>query len=90
MADANEEKKTAPRKRRDIAKTDVVDDLGRQLPHNFDAEEGVLAAILIDVSKEVINACVAMKIREDYFFKPEHRLIYSSLIALYSEGKSIY
>ena len=89
MADANEEKKTAPRKRRDIAKTDVVDDLGRQLPHNFDAEEGVLAAILIDVSKEVINACVAMKIREDYFFKPEHRLIYSSLIALYSEGKSI-
>ena len=89
MPDANEEKKTAPRKRRDIAKTDVVDDLGRQLPHNFDAEEGVLAAILIDVSKEVINACVAMKIREDYFFKPEHRLIYSSLIALYSEGKSI-
>ena len=46
MADADENRKPTTRKRRDATKT--TDELGRQLPHNLDAEEGVIAAILID------------------------------------------
>ncbi|MBP3359200.1 MAG: hypothetical protein J6K91_09855, partial [Opitutales bacterium] len=65
----------APRKTKTSASEGKVE--GRILPHNFDAEEGVLASILIDGTNEVINACIAEKIREDYFFKPQHRLIYS-------------
>ena len=63
--------------------------VGRELPHNLDAEEGVLASILIDGTNEVINACVAEKIREEYFFKPQHRLIYSGVLALFNEGTPI-
>ena len=42
--------------------------LGRDLPHNVDAEEGVLASVLRDTSSDVITACISSKIREDYFF----------------------
>ena len=42
----------------------------RDLPHNVDAEEGVLASIMRDTSSDVITTCISSKIREDYFFKP--------------------
>ncbi len=74
----------APRKTKTSASEGKVE--GRILPHNFDAEEGVLASILIDGTNEVINACIAEKIREDYFFKPQHRLIYSAALALFNDG----
>ncbi len=87
MADADENRKPTTRKRRDATKT--TDELGRQLPHNLDAEEGVIAAILIDGANEVITQCVSLKVRADYFFKPQHRIIYEALLALYSEGANI-
>ena len=88
MSEASEDRKPAGRRRR-AAPSGAVSVSDRQLPHNLDAEEGVLAAILIDGTKEVINACVALKVREDYFFKPQHRAIYSAILALYSEGSNI-
>ncbi len=63
--------------------------LTRELPHNLDAEEGVLASILLDGTNEVINVCVAEKIREDYFFKRQHRIIYAAFLALFNEGRPI-
>lgn len=87
MADADENRKPTTRKRRDTTKT--TDELGRQLPHNLDAEEGVIAAILIDGANEVITQCVSLKVRAEYFFKPQHRIIYEALLALYSEGANI-
>ncbi len=63
--------------------------LARDLPHNLDADEGVLASVLIDGTNEVVNSCVAEKVREDYFFKPQHRLIYSAILALFNEGSPI-
>ena len=88
MSESSEDRKPAGRRRR-AAPSGAVSVSDRQLPHNLDAEEGVLAAILIDGTKEVINACVALKVREDYFFKPQHRAIYSAILALYSEGSNI-
>lgn len=63
--------------------------LGRQLPHNLDAEQGVLASIMLDGTNEVVNACIAMKIRPDYFFKPQHQKIYGAAVALFNEGRGI-
>lgn len=63
--------------------------LGRDLPHNTDAEEGVLASILRDTSSDVITACISSKIREDYFFKPAHRIMYSAMLALYNQKREI-
>ena len=63
--------------------------LGRDLPHNTDAEEGVLASILRDTSSDVITACISSKIREDYFFKPTHRIMYSAMLALYNQKREI-
>lgn len=83
---AEEDRKPARKKR---ATPQSTDELGRELPHNLDAEAGVLASIIIDGTNEVINACVAMKVREEYFYKPQHRIIYSALVALFSEGASI-
>ncbi len=58
-------------------------------PHNLDAEEGVLASIILDGTGEVINACVASKIREEYFFKPEHQIMFSAMLALFNESRPI-
>ncbi len=63
--------------------------LGRDLPHNVDAEEGVLASVLRDTSSDVITACISSKIREDYFFKPAHRIMYSAMLALYNQKREI-
>lgn len=63
--------------------------LGRELPHNIDAEEGVLASIMLDGTNEVLNACIALKIREDYFFKPQHQKLYAAAVAVFNEGRSL-
>lgn len=86
MAESTSEKKSrAPRKSTAGGDYDAKIE-GRELPHNLDAEEGVLASILIDGTNEVINACIAEKIRPDYFFKPQHRLIYEGALALFNDG----
>ncbi len=88
MSESNSDKK--PLRRRKVAPaTASGSDLTRLPPHNLDAEEGILASILLDGSGEVVNACVAAKIREEYFFKPEHQLIYSAMIALFNESRPI-
>lgn len=42
----------------------------RDLPHNVDAEEGVLASIMRDTSSDVITTCISSKIRRGLLFKP--------------------
>ncbi len=58
-------------------------------PRNVDAESGVLACILLDESGDVMNLCVAEKIREDYFFDARNSLIYAAMLALHNETKPI-
>lgn len=58
-------------------------------PHNSDAEQGLLAAIIIDGGGDILNTCVERKIRSEYFFGTAHQLIFDALLALSSESKGI-
>ena len=92
MPEGNPEKKASVRRKGATAafsSKEPAPDLGRELPHNLDAEEGILASIILDGTNEVINSCLASKIREDYFFKPQHRLMYGAMQALFAMGKPI-
>lgn len=62
--------------------------LGTELPHNQDAEEGLLASLMIDEGGDVVSMCVARKITPDYFYFARHRAIYMTLLELSAEGKN--
>ncbi len=62
---------------------------GRELPYNMDAEEGVLASIILDGGNEVINSCLALKIRDEYFFIPQHQVMFAAMVELFNQGKPI-
>ena len=61
----------------------------RVQPHNLEAEEGLLAACLIDGGREVLSECMEAKITPDYFFKMAHQEIFRALLALYQTGDPI-
>lgn len=63
--------------------------VGRELPHSLDAEQGLLASIILDGRGTILNECVAAKLKEDYFYYPSHRKIFSAILALFNEGKEI-
>lgn len=55
-------------------------------PHDLSAEKSVLGAILIDSS--AINL-VAEFVRSDYFYLPEHQLIFSCMLTLFEKQQPI-
>lgn len=55
-------------------------------PHDLEAERSVLGAILID--SNAINL-VAEFLRPEYFYTPEHQLIYSSMLTLFEKQQPI-
>ncbi len=63
--------------------------LGRELPNNIDAEQGLLASMIIDKSREVLNVCIESKLNENYFYAAAHRKIYKALVELHNESKPI-
>lgn len=99
MSEKSAEKKASGRRKSDAAAFSSADTVnaepdtskiaGREMPRNLDAEEGVLASVLRDGTGDVINTCAASKVREEYFFEPRHRVIYSAMLALYTEGKVV-
>jgi len=58
-------------------------------PHNVEAEEGLLAACLIDGGREILTECIEAKIAPAYFFKTSHQELYRALLALYETGDPI-
>lgn len=58
----------------------------RHQPHSIEAEEGLLAACLIEGGREVLTECIEAKITADFFFKTQHQVIYQALIDLYDTG----
>ena len=54
-------------------------------PHNIEAEESVLGAMLL--SKDAI-AEVLETLREDDFYRPAHRTVFSTVVNLYSHGQA--
>lgn len=58
--------------------------IGKDLPHSKDAEEGLLASMMLDASTDVITTCITAKIREEYFYIAAHRKIFSTIIELFT------
>ena len=59
---------------------------GRIPPHNLDAEQSVLGAVLIDPDA-IVN--VADLIVPDSFYKPSHKIIYEAMEKLYEKRQPI-
>ena len=57
---------------------------GRVPPHNIEAEESVLGALLL--SREAIGAVSEMGLQPQDFYRPAHRHIFDAVRALYSSG----
>lgn len=72
---------------RGSAGDDVPED--RIPPNNIEAEQGLLASIIIDDGGDILNSCVEKKIRAEYFFSAAHQLIFEALLTLNAAGKSI-
>jgi replicative DNA helicase len=57
---------------------------GRVPPHNVEAEESVLGALLL--SREAIGVVSEMSLQPSDFYKPAHRHIFDAIRSLYSAG----
>ena len=77
------------RKFRDTRNPESSPDEIRVQPHNVEAEEGLLAACLIDGGREILTECIEAKIAPEYFFKTSHQELYRALLALYETGDPI-
>ncbi|PLW02704.1 replicative DNA helicase [Corynebacterium ulcerans] len=69
-------------RRREAASTSEF----RQPPHDVEAEQGVLGAMLL--SPQTVIEIVEVLTPED-FYRPAHQLIYSAMIDLFSDNKEI-
>ena len=56
------------------------------MPNSLDAEQGLLAACILDSSGEVIGRCMEQSISSDHFYDQSHQLIFDALLALYKEN----
>ena len=66
-----------------------LDEAVRVQPHNIEAEEGLIAACLIDGGRDVLTDCIESKISPEFFYKQSHQAIYRSLLSLYETGDPI-
>lgn len=64
-------------------------EINRVQPHSLEAEEGLLAACLIDGGRDVLTDCIERKIRPECFIKPTHETIFRALLELYQSGDPI-
>jgi replicative DNA helicase len=55
-------------------------------PHNIDAEQGLLASCLLENGLDVINECLAAKMKAEYFYRPGHQIIFETLAQLHAAG----
>lgn len=60
---------------------------GTQLPFSYEAEQSVLGAILLESS--CLNAVMEILPRADYFYQVNNRMIYETMLEMFTEGKPI-
>jgi replicative DNA helicase len=58
----------------------------RIAPHNIDAEQGLLASCLLENGQDVLNDCLASKLRPEYFYRSAHQIIFEALCDLNKAG----
>lgn len=59
---------------------------GARLPYSVEAEQSVLGSILVDPS--CLNE-IAVQIKTDYFYLPQHRSIYTAMSSMYELSQTI-
>ena len=62
-------------------------DRGRIPPHNLEAEESLLGAMML--SRDAITAAVEARVDEADFYKPAHGHIFNAVMGLYSQGEPV-
>jgi len=62
-------------------------DLGRVPPHNLEAEESLLGAMLL--SRDAISAATEVGVDIADFYKPAHANIYDAVMSLYGQGEPV-
>jgi replicative DNA helicase len=60
---------------------------GRVPPHNLEAEESLLGAMLL--SRDAISAATEAHVEATDFYKPAHGHIYEAIMALYGQGEPV-
>ncbi|MBK5251400.1 MAG: replicative DNA helicase [Peptostreptococcaceae bacterium] len=63
-----------------------MDYLGRIPPHNIDAEQSVLGAMLLD--REAVIS-VTEKLRDEHFYKENHKEIFRAMLDLYGRNEPV-
>ncbi|MET0894433.1 MAG: replicative DNA helicase, partial [Acidimicrobiia bacterium] len=58
---------------------------GRVPPHNLEAEESLLGAMLL--SRDAITAAIEARVESSDFYKPAHGHVYDAVSSLYSQGE---
>jgi replicative DNA helicase len=57
-------------------------------PHNLTAEKSVLGAVLLD-ERHLHGLIVDEQLKPDHFYRPEHREVFSAMLALYNTDRKI-
>ncbi len=60
---------------------------GRIPPHNLEAEESLLGAMLL--SRDAITAAVEARVESSDFYKPAHTHVFEAVLALYGQGQPV-
>lgn len=60
---------------------------GRVPPHNLEAEESLLGAMML--SRDALMAAVEARVEAHDFYKPAHGHIFEAALALYSQGEPV-
>jgi replicative DNA helicase len=62
-------------------------DVARVPPHNLEAEESLLGAMLL--SRDAITAALECRVEPADFYKPAHGHIFDAVVALYGQGEPV-
>jgi replicative DNA helicase len=60
---------------------------GRVPPHNLEAEESLLGAMLL--SRDAITAAVEVRVEASDFYKPAHTHLFDAVLSLYGQGEPV-
>src|SRR3989440_7748376 len=58
-------------------------------PHNIDAEQSVLGAILLSADRSMYALVIEEGLRAEDFYRERHGLIYEAMLALYNESEPV-
>lgn len=61
----------------------------RMPPHSNDAEQGLLAACMLDAEQEVLNACLEARLTHESFYMPVHQVLYHVMVGLYGRQQPV-